>query len=149
MDFKISFILLHISLALWTGGMAMFTFVVTPVIFKYFPRDTASRTVDKLFPLYFPYNLITSVLALFFDAISGGTNYSIIIIAAAVLINLFIILVLYPAIKKTKFLIPSFEKTAPPSPARKRFSRWHAVSAVLNLLLLAIGLALIVIRSAS
>ncbi len=108
MDFKISFILLHISLALWTGGMAMFTFVVTPAIFKHFPRDTASRTVDKLFPLYFPYNLITSVLALFFDAISGGTNYSIIIIAAAALINLFIILVLYPAIRKTKFLIPSF-----------------------------------------
>ncbi len=147
MEFKIGFVFFNIAVALWTGGVAIFTFVVTPVIFKSFPRDTASGIVDKLFPLYFSYNLITSALALFFALIPGGSNRSLALIFAAVLVNLFITFILYPSIKKVKREVPSFENTDSSSPARRRFRRLHAVSAVLNLLLLALGLASIVLRS--
>ena len=44
-------------LALWAGGMFIFTFLVTPVIFQSFGRDTAGEIVGKLFPYYFPYTL--------------------------------------------------------------------------------------------
>ncbi|MDA8086005.1 MAG: DUF4149 domain-containing protein [Nitrospiraceae bacterium] len=148
-DFRVIwFVFFNITLALWTGGIGIFTFLATPAIFKSFPRDTASSIVDKLFPLYFPYNLITSFFALVFFLASGGGGISVALIAVAVLANLFIVFILYPSIKKTKREIASFEKTDPSLPARKRFSRMHAVSAVLNLLLLALGLTLIVIQAA-
>lgn len=149
MDFRAVWsVFFNISVALWTGGVWIFTFLATPAIFKSFPRDTASGIVDKLFPLYFPYNLLLSVLALVFFLASGGSGVSLALIAAAVLTNLFIVFVLYPSIRKTKRQISSFEKSGPSLPARKRFSRMHAVSAVLNLLLLALGLALIIIQAA-
>lgn len=149
MDFRVVWsVFFNIAVALWTGGVWIFTFLATPAIFKSFPRDTASGIVDKLFPLYFPYNLLLSVLALVFFLASGGSGVSLALIAAAVLTNLFIVFVLYPSIRKTKRQISSFEKSGPSLPARKRFSRMHAVSAVLNLLLLALGLALIIIQAA-
>ena len=40
----------NIVLALWVGGMALFTFIVTPVIFKSYPRDQAGEIVGRLFP---------------------------------------------------------------------------------------------------
>ena len=148
-DFKVIwFVLFNITLALWTGGIGIFTFLATPAIFRSFPRDTASGIVDRLFPLYFPYNLITSVLALVFFLASGGGGASLVLVAVAVLVNLFINFMLYPSIKSTKRQISSFEKTDPSLPARKRFRRLHAVSAILNLLLFAIGLALITVQAA-
>ncbi len=142
------FILFNIALALWTGGIGIFTFLATPSIFRSFPRDTASGIVDKLFPLYFPYNLAMSVLSLVFFLAAGGSGISVILVCLAIAINLFIVFILYPSIKKTKRQIASFERTDPGMPARKRFRRIHAVSAFLNLLLFALGLALIVIQSA-
>jgi hypothetical protein len=61
---KIGSILYNLILALWVGGIFIFTFIVTPIIFQSFGRDYAGEIVGKLFPYYFPYNLILSVLAL-------------------------------------------------------------------------------------
>ena len=47
--------LYNLILALWVGGIFIYTFLVTPLIFNSFERDTASAIVDKLFPFYFPY----------------------------------------------------------------------------------------------
>jgi hypothetical protein len=44
-----------------------------------------------------------------------------------------------------KQAVTSFERESPDSPMRKRFAKLHAVSAVLNLLLLADGIALLVV----
>lgn len=144
----------NILLALWVGGMAIFTFLITPVIFKGFERDMASAVVDKLFPFYFPYNLIISMAALlcffFFTNLQSGISkkISLGLIIAAVVINSFITFKLYPDVKKVKAAITSFEQTSPDSLQRKAFRRLHGVSAVLNLLLLIDGIALIVINSA-
>jgi len=51
-------------LALWVGGIAAFTFVVTPVILKSYPRDTAGDIVGKLFPAFFSCNLLIAIVAL-------------------------------------------------------------------------------------
>ena len=36
-----------ITLALWTGGAALFTFIVTPAIFRSYARDQAGEIVDR------------------------------------------------------------------------------------------------------
>ena len=53
-------------LALWVGGIALFTFIITPAIFSSYSRDMAGEIVGRLFPGYFLYNLVLSLLALIF-----------------------------------------------------------------------------------
>jgi uncharacterized membrane protein len=139
----------NLALALWVGGMAIFTFVITPVIFKSYSRDMASEIVGKLFPLYFMYKLVLAALAmvLFFlvaeDHESAAYRLSLVLIAAAVIINVFIVYKLHPEAVRIKQQVASFERESPDSPARKKFTRLHALSASLNLLLLADGTALL------
>lgn len=143
----------NILLALWVGGIAIFSFLITPAIFKGFGRDTASAIVDKLFPVYLPYNLIISLAALVcFIAVTNFQpgiyrKISLALIIAAIVINALVSFKLYPDIRKTKAAITSFEQTSPESSIRKEFRRLHGISAVLNLLLLIDGIALIVISS--
>jgi uncharacterized membrane protein len=137
-------------LALWVGGMALFTFVLTPVIFKSYPRDMAGEIVGRLFPAYFLYNLVLAVvvLLLFFiianDQSKLPYRLSMICVTTAVLINLFIVFKLHPDAVRIKQQVTSFERESPDSPARKQFRKLHGVSAVLNLILIAEGIALLV-----
>jgi len=43
----------NLVLALWVGGISIFTFIVTPAIFRSYGRDQAGEIVGKLFPGYF------------------------------------------------------------------------------------------------
>jgi hypothetical protein len=137
-----------LTLSLWTGGISMFTFVVTPVIFRSFERDMAGRIVGSLFPGYFTYNTALSVLALtllvpmrsFLSKFSFKA--SLILVVLAVIINVYVAFKLHPDIKKVKQQIHSFETPAD-TPLRKKFGKLHAVSASLNLLLLADGVTLL------
>ncbi|NTW65040.1 MAG: DUF4149 domain-containing protein, partial [Nitrospirae bacterium] len=52
---SILFSLETLTRALWTGGMALFTFIVTPAIFRSYGRDQAGEIVGRLFPGYFLY----------------------------------------------------------------------------------------------
>ena len=136
-------------LSLWVGGMAIFTFIVTPVIFRSYPRDQASEIVGRLFPGYFLYNLVLAalVLVLFFivanDQSKLAYRLSLVCAVTALIINLFIVFKLHPDAVRIKQQVTSFERESPDSPARKQFRRLHGVSAVLNLALLAEGIALL------
>jgi uncharacterized membrane protein len=139
-----------LTLALWVGGMALFTFIVTPVIFRSFGRDAASGIVGHLFPGYFFYNLIlaAAALALFFllpiDRATSSSRFSLVLLSAALVVNLFIVFKLHPEAVAVKQEIASFEREARDSPVRKKFSRLHALSMALNLFLLADGIALLI-----
>jgi uncharacterized membrane protein len=143
--------LYNLMLALWVGGIFIYTFLITPLIFSSFERDTASAIVDKLFPFYFPYVLVAVILAFVLFLICAKKNarrkLTLVLLVIGILISLFINLYLYPEVKKTKQEIASFEKTPSDSPARKRFSALHGISMTLNLVLLADGIALIIIGS--
>jgi uncharacterized membrane protein len=140
-------------LSLWVGGISIFTFIITPVIFRSFERDTAGKIVGRLFPGYFMYNLALSVIALVLIlimrsfSVRSGLRVSLVLVVCAVIINLFIVFKLHPEIIKVKQGIHSFEVQPDDSPLRKEFRKLHAVSASLNLLLLADGVALLVISS--
>jgi hypothetical protein len=144
--------LYNLVLALWVGGISIFTFIVTPVIFRSFGRDMAGEIVGKLFPGYFLYTLLLSVFALILFLGSrpslgkSALTWSLLLIALAIIINLFVSFKLHPEIKKIKQEITSFEAVQE-SPLRKRFRQLHGVSATLNLILLADGVALFVIST--
>lgn len=139
-----------IVLSLWVGGMSLFTFILTPVIFRSYPRDTAGEIVGKLFPSYFIFTLAVSAAAwvLFFLSFPrrDTLNYklSFLLVSLAVIAALYVNFRLYPQARKAKQRVHSFEGSAPDDTARLRFSRLHARSAILNLFMVAVGLALLV-----
>jgi len=141
--------LYNVSLALWTGGMALFTFVVTPSIFRSFGRDQAGEIVGKLFPGYFTCLLALSALALVLFFLLGAQQaarpyrISLALLVVGVIINAYVLLSLHPRTVEVKQQVASFERAAPDSPARKEFRKLHAVSAGLNLFLLLDGAALL------
>ncbi len=140
----------NLAIALWVGGISLFTFVVTPVVFETFSRDRAAEIVGRLFPRYFLYNLFLSVLAavLFLlnavDVAAASNRLPLVLILAAVIMNFFILFKLHPAIERVKQQVASFDREPADAPARRKFKKLHAVSALLNLLLLADGIALLI-----
>jgi uncharacterized membrane protein len=146
---SILFSLYTLTLALWTGGMVLFTFIVTPAIFRSYGRDQAGEIVGRLFPGYFLYLLALSalVLVLFFllgaDQTSRSFRASLFLLVVAVIINAYVLFSLHPKAVQIKQQVVSFEKAAPDSPARREFRKLHGISAVLNLVLLADGIALL------
>ena len=152
MNKLLGIVLYDLTLSLWVGGMAIFTFIVTPAIFSSFDRDMAGRIVGALFNGYFFYNLALAVIALVLafivwpDRAQTAFKVTLLLIAIAIAINLYISLKLHPDIVEIKRQIASFVTTPKDSPLRKRFTMLHAVSAISNLILLADGVALLVIR---
>lgn len=143
------FSLYTLTLALWTGGMALFTFIVTPAIFRSFGRDQAGAIVGNLFPGYFLYLLALSALALALlflvgaDQTSRSFRASLLLLVLAVIMNAYVLFSLHPRTVEVKQQVASFERSAIDSPARKEFRKLHAVSSLLNLALLADGIALL------
>jgi hypothetical protein len=141
-----------IVLSLWVGGMSLFTFIMTPVIFKAYPRDAAGEIVGKLFPSYFLFCLTVSVAALLFFLASFQlrnslmNGISLVLISLAITMSLYANFRLYPEIKRVKQEVHSFETTAPNDPSRIRFRSLHAQSAIFNIILIADGLALLVMN---
>ena len=144
----------NIILSLWIGGISIFTFIATPIIFRDFERDMAGRIVGKLFPAYFMYNLALSVLALLFLLVIGsvltkfGFRLSMALVVFAVIVNMFVTFKLHPDVREVKQKIHSFEVPADDSHLRKQFGKLHAISASLNLLILADGVILLFLGTA-
>jgi uncharacterized membrane protein len=148
MDTVLTFLYILV-LSLWTGGMTIFTFIVTPAIFRSFGRDRAGEIVGVLFPGYFVYLLTLSGLALLVFFLLGdgrettAWRTSFVLLSVALLANTYVTFKLHPAAVEIKQKITSFERDAPDTPERRAFRRLHALSAVLNLLVLAIGAVLL------
>jgi uncharacterized membrane protein len=140
----------NVVLALWVGGMSIFTFLVAPAIFKSYGKDMASDIVGHIFPRYFLYDLILAAVALtlFFlitvERKAFASRLSLVLLAAALIVNVFIVFKLYPEAVRAKQEVTSFERESPDSPARRKFTRLHAVSATLNLFLLVDGITLLI-----
>ncbi|UCH81594.1 MAG: DUF4149 domain-containing protein [Nitrospiraceae bacterium] len=147
-------IIYNLVLSFWIGGITIYTFIITPVIFKSFSRDMAGNIVGVLFPGYFWFNLILSVIALLLVLLAGlsfaksGHRFSLLLIVLALIINIFVTFKLHPDVKEVKNQIHSFESEAEDSSLRKRFAKLHGISAGLNLLLLADGVVLLIISTA-
>jgi hypothetical protein len=151
---KINWSVLYLFvLCLWVGGVVLFTFIVTPAIFRSYGRDVAGDLVGRLFPPYFTYVFALSLAALVLFLLGEGiaaalqSRICIALLIAAIAINAYTLFKLHPDMVAVKKQIASFEREPKDSPARKEFSRQHAISATLNLLALADGVVLLIIKA--
>ncbi len=145
---QIPTILYRLAIACWVGGTALFTFVLTPTIFKSFNRDTAGGIVGELFPGYFKWGLVCGVVALATIFLSSAVKHktvAAVIIAVMIAITATQAFVIEPKAAALKNEIPSFETTPKDDPLRIKFRKLHGVSAAGNLVVIVGGIALVVL----
>lgn len=136
------------ALAVWVGGGALYTFVLTPAIFSVYPRNTAGDVVGTMMPHYFTVLLGATALAAGLLA-SLRRSLAVRLPAACLALALAALAVqayvqwgLYPRVLAVKAQVASFE-AEPDAPARRQFRALHRTSMLLNLLTLADGAALL------
>jgi hypothetical protein len=139
--------ILRLAASFWVGGVAIFTFVLTPIIFKVNDRDTAGRIVGTLFPGYFKWGLACGAIGLISILLARGKNFITILILLIVMLSATAFQAFYvePRAAELKREIPSFITTPKDDPLRKAFSRLHAVSAICNLAVFGSGVIVIVL----
>jgi uncharacterized membrane protein len=144
---QITTILYRLAVSLWVGGAALFTFLLTPAIFRSYSRDLAGGIVGVLFPGYFRWGLACGAVALICLAVSKGRPAvaPTIIIAAMMIITALQAFVIEPRAVELKKAIPSFESTPPDNPLRAEFRKLHGISAACNLAVIGGGVALVVL----
>jgi hypothetical protein len=140
-------IVYRLLISFWVGGAALFTFILTPTLFKTFDRDMAGNIVGVLFPGYFKAGLICGVLALACLLFTRGKHWMVssVIIVAMLLVTSLQAYVIEPRAAAIKKEIPSFVTTPADHPLRQQFKKLHGVSAVSNLGVIGGGIALIIL----
>lgn len=135
----------RLAIALWVGGNALFTSVLTPLLFKSEARDTAARIVGTFFPAYFRWGLACGGAALLCRLLARGRGIDLAAIILVVMLAVTAVQSFYvePRAAALKQEIGSFETTPKEHPLRREFSRLHAVSAICNLAVLGGGVVLV------
>lgn len=140
-------IIYHLAISLWFGGASLFTFVLTPMLFRSESRDSAGHIVGLLFPGYFRWGLACGAVALVCRIILSGKG----MLPAALIIGVMLLLCSFqafyvePRAAELKRGIGSFETTTKDHPLRRQFSKLHGISAVCNLTVIIGGAALVVL----
>lgn len=139
-------ILYRLAVSLWVGGNAIFTLMLTPILFKTEGRDTAARIVGNMFPGYFRWGLACGVVALICRLAGRGLEPRLPLIVLAVMLaaTSFQAFYLEPRVSQLKLKIGSFETTSKEDPLRSEFAKLHGISAACNLTTLAGGVLLVV-----
>jgi hypothetical protein len=139
--------LYRLAVSLWAGGNAIFTLMLTPILFKTESRDVAGRIVGNLFPGYFRWGMACGVIALVCRLAGRGLDpkLPVIILAAMLALTSFQAFYVEPRAAELKRQIGSFETTSKDHPQRKEFSKLHGVSAICNLSVLAGGVLLVLL----
>lgn len=140
--------LYQLSLALWVGGSALYTFVLTPALFGAYPRNTAGDVVGTMMSPYFGFQFAAAAvaavaLAVLWRAWPGRRRaLCLTLVVAALASQGFVQWRLYPQILAVKARVASFE-SSPAAPERVRFRKLHGASMALNLFFLADGMLLL------
>lgn len=140
-------ILYRLLIALWGGGAALFTFVLTPTLFRSFDRDQAGSIVAVLFPGYFKWGLICGVFALACLLFTRSRHWAVssLIIVAMLVVTSLQAFVIEPRAAAIKKEIPSFVTTPADHPLRQQFRKLHGASAAGNLGVIGGGIALLIL----
>ena len=139
--------LYRLAVSLWAGGNAIFTLLLTPILFKTESRDTAARIVGNLFPAYFKWGLACGAVGLLCRLLgrAGVSSVPAAVLVVMLAVTSFQAFYVEPRAAELKRQIGSFETTPKDHPLRKEFSKLHGVSAVCNLVVMAGGVVLVVL----
>ena len=140
-------VLCRLAVALWVGGAALFTFVLTPAIFKGYDRDTAGAIVGFLFPGYFRWGLACGAVALICILLTKHKRKTVAAILLAAMLAVTSIQAFYvePRSAALKKEIPSFVTTPADDPLRQEFRKLHGVSMAGNLGVIGGGVVLMLL----
>ena len=140
-------VLYRLALTFWVGGVALFTFVLTPILFKTQPRDLAGKIVGVLFPGYFIWGLVCGAVALFCLLLQRGRFFipALVLLLLMLSATAFQSFYIEPKAAALKQQIGSFETTPKDHPLRQEFSKLHGISAACNLAVFVGGVALVVL----
>jgi hypothetical protein len=143
-----------LSIALWIGGMAFFSFMAAPSIFHVLAREEAGRVVADIFPKYYWQGIICGVIALLTSVVLGvRERWNMLLIVRTIMIVAMLIGVLYsvailqPKIQTVKAQVTSFESLAPTDPLRLEFGRLHGRSFSVNAAVLLLGVVVVFITA--
>ena len=133
-----------IALAAWLGSILFFSFAIAPMVFQVLDPETAGRFLRAFFPRYYIWGAVSGALAL--PCAVGGplafpehrgpmVGLQALIIIAAVLLTLYAVNSLTPAINAAKDAGEA---------GKQRFERLHRRSVILNGLVMILLMGLIV-----
>lgn len=139
--------LYRLAVSFWAGGNAIFTLMLTPILFKTESRDIAARIVGNLFPVYFCWGLACGIIAVSCHLVSRGIviKLPVIVLIIMLAVSSFQAFYVEPRAAELKRQIGSFETTSKEHPLRREFSKLHGISAVCNLSVLVGGVILVVL----
>lgn len=132
--------------------MAFMTFVAAPSIFKVLPREKAGDVVGEIFPKYFllEYScyllVILTALGIYYK--EGYWNRSkLYLLGLMLILSFYNGLVIAPRTHALRMEMRKVENEEVKKGLWEQFVRYHGQSAVLNLIILLVGLAVILITA--
>lgn len=139
------------SLFVWLGGIVFFSFVVTPTLFKQLPKETTSKVLEALFPKYYFLGYFCGAAALLTHLVlgfqaAGGFSWfflKLAVLLAMVVLTYYAGLVVFPETHRLKSEIQSKAAEEISPGVQGQFDKLHRISVLLNLSILALGLAFI------
>jgi uncharacterized membrane protein len=143
-----------LSIALWIGGMAFFSFLAAPSIFHVLPREEAGKVVADIFPKYYWQGILCGAIALVTSVALGMRDrWNMLLIVRTIMIGVMVIGVLYavvilqPKLQAVKAQMTSFESLSPMDPLRLEFGRLHGRSFSVNAGVLLLGVIVVFITA--
>ena len=139
-----------LSIVVWLGMLIFFTFLGAPSIFKTLPKETAGDVVGSIFPKYWITGYITSVLATATLIATSSMRmawpgWRLPVLIAMTVISFYSGLVVG---KKARSIKAKIREGSDDLEALKRdFRKIHAVSAILNITVITLGLVLVFLTS--
>ena len=140
---------LHLmSLSIWVGSIVFFSFFAAPSIFKKLPREAAGDVVGDIFPKYRAIGYASSAVLLVTLAImmnfEKNSHYSMpVLLVLMAAIGLYSGLVVGKQAASIKAGMKASADAEKKETLRAEFRKVHAISSILNMSVLALGIAFI------
>jgi uncharacterized membrane protein len=140
-----------LAVSLWLGGMGCFAFLVAPAAFATLEREAAGRLVTAVFPRYYLTGIVLGVVALVGfvgRGISRGRGSDWLPLGLIVLmlaLTVYAWAVVLPAAHAAREALRASGGSA--TTETLRFARLHRLSGVLNVAVMAAGIAFLVMEA--
>ncbi|MDX2469937.1 MAG: DUF4149 domain-containing protein [SAR324 cluster bacterium] len=134
--------LYQITLSLWLGGMVAIGFVATPPLFKNLGIDKAAEVTGLIFPIFFPYCLVLTILARFLfglayrDVAVKSRKWILGLLVGSIVLAAVQHFFIFPKAEALRDQVGVFADTLKTDPVRKQFGMYHGISNGVNLLLM-------------